>query len=314
MKDNPLLDPLGATWAETIAALPTQEERDEATHFIEHDLRKGAGNGILRGMFLLLKANRCYLEKLPGQFNHELVQPLVENMLRIETSIAQQVEIQKEIVGQMDRCFVSASRSADRMEAVVPRMERVVQNSFDKIDTKALTRQITDTVVKSTVEPVAETNRELQKMLKLLTGLIEKAKEVLDILPKIAWRQILLGSLGVTFGFWAIIFIFAYQGMKQSFNASLDLQDQKLHALAGAIEKAQNAAIGNQLACDELSHLQATIEVKLLSDDPGHYILILPGADAAQVIDGKGAISFHGNDIGSLIEQRIEETRKLLGH
>jgi len=308
------VDQLGFNMEEVIAALPTQQERDELTLFNEEHLKRGTGAGILRGLMLLLKANRCYLEKLPGQFNRELVQPLVENMLRIETTIAQQVELQKGMVDQMDRCFVSASLSADRMEAVVPKIERVVQNSFDKIDTRMLTQQITHTVVKSTVEPVGETNRELQKMLQLLTTLIEKAKEVLGLLPKIAWRQILLGSLGVTFAFWAIIFIFSYQGMKHSFNASLDLQTQKFQALADAVVRAQNTAIGNQVAYDELSHLQATIEVKPLPDDPTHYVLILPGADAAQVMDGKGTISFHGNDIGSLIEQQIEDNQKLLGH
>jgi hypothetical protein len=303
----------GATQA-MVASLDSKGERDRLTHFLTIDLQDGKGTGILGDVFLLLKANRCYMEKLPGQFNRELVQPLTENMLRLETTIGLQNKTQKEGLTHLNGCTNSAISAAQRMETVVPKVDKAVQNAFDKIDTNALTQQITDTVVKSAVEPVAQTNKELRKMADLLAGLIEKAEKIFDMLHKTAWRQILLGSLGVTFTFWAIIYIFAYQGMKHSFDASLDLQNQKLQALAGAIEKSQNAAIGNQAAYDELSHLQAAIEVKPLSDDPSHYVLILPGADAAQVIDGKGAISFHGNDINSLIEQQIEENRKLLGH
>jgi hypothetical protein len=305
---------LDAATQAMVASLKSQEERDRLTYFLTVELQDGKGTGILGDVFLLLKANRCYMEKLPGQFNRELVQPLTEHMLRLETTIGLQNKTQKEGLTQLNGCTNSAISAAQRMETVVPKVDKAVQGAFDKIDTKALTQQITDTVVKSAVEPVAQTNKELRKMADLLAGLIEKAEKIFDMLHKMAWRHILLGSLGVTFTFWAIIYIFAYQGMKHSFEASLDLQNQKLQALAGAIEKSQNAAIENQAAYDELSHLQATIEVKPLSDDPSHYVLILPGADAAQVIDGKGAVSFHGNDINSLIEQQIEENRKILGH
>jgi hypothetical protein len=85
-----VLDPLGLNMEEVISSLPIQQERDELSVFIEEHLKRGTGAGILRGLFLLLKANRCYLEKLPGQFNRELVQPIIENMLRLETSIGLQ--------------------------------------------------------------------------------------------------------------------------------------------------------------------------------------------------------------------------------
>ncbi len=81
-------DPLGSNMEEVIAALPTQQERDEFTLFIEEHLKRGTGAGILRGMFLLLKANRCYLEKLPGQFNRELVQPIRDHALRMEEKLS----------------------------------------------------------------------------------------------------------------------------------------------------------------------------------------------------------------------------------
>ncbi len=315
MSQVEVIDPLVASWHETVQALQTVEEREELSHFLRHDLRHGVGAGILRGLFLLLKANRLYLEQLPGTFNQELVEPMRDQFLRLERTLAFQVETQTQMVARNEKAAETSLRAMKGMESLVPKVATVVQDAVDKIETKALTRQITDTVMKSTVEPVAETNRELQKMLKLLTELVEKVKEGIEILRKIAWERILWASLGIAFTVWAIVFIFAYQGMKHSFDASLEMQNQKLQALAGAIEKAQGAAIGNQWACDQLSHLQTTIEVKPLSDEPGHYVLILPGAESAQVMpDGKGVVSFQGTDIGSLLQRQMEENRKLLGH
>ena len=214
-------DPLGSNMEEVIAALPTQQERDEFTLFIEEHLKRGTGAGILRGMFLLLKANRCYLEKLPGQFNLQLVQPIRDHALRMEKSSAVQIDAQKQIAIQNERTTTRSVGVMDRMESIVPQVENVVQRSVDKVDTKALTQQISATLLESTVEPVRRTNLELLKMAGQLNDLIEKAKQVLEILLAITWKKMFLSSLGISFFIWAVIFFFAYHGMQQSFDSSL---------------------------------------------------------------------------------------------
>lgn len=292
MKDNPLLDPLGATWTETIAALPTQEERDEATYFIEHDLRKGAGNGILRGMFLLLKANRCYLETLPGEFNRKLIKPLIENMLRIETSIARQIQIQEKIVGQMDRCFVSASRSADRMEAVVPKIERVVQNAFDNIDSSKLTQKIEDSVMEGVVTPVAKVNDKCdqlqEKLDKRLPGLTHALKW-LTIGNFVVWAlgcALLIGAI-------AIYVVFSTeQEMVGTLQTRVKEEIEKVHATAQVNEKTLNA----------LASLNVALEIHPEKDwwsnvMPYHYCISIKGADSGATIyknwERYGAIFVH---------------------
>ena len=205
-----MIDPLVSSWSETVQALPTVEEREELSRFIRHDLQEGVGAGILRGFFLLLKANRLYLDQLPDKFKQELVQPMRDQFMRLERSLAVQLETQAKIVARNEQAAETSLRAMKGMESIVPKVETIVQDSVDRIDTTGLTQKITDTVIKSTVEPVAETNRELQKMLKLLTSLVEKAKEVFEMLGKIAWRQIFLASLGVAFALWAGVFIFAY--------------------------------------------------------------------------------------------------------
>jgi hypothetical protein len=89
---SPLTDPLAEQWEETIAALPSQAERDEVTAFIQNYFRQGAGTGIMRSFFLLLKANRCYLEKQPGRYRQEFYDPLAELMLRLERGLSLQLE------------------------------------------------------------------------------------------------------------------------------------------------------------------------------------------------------------------------------
>jgi hypothetical protein len=151
-----VLDPLGLNMEEVISSLPIQQERDELSVFIEEHLKRGTGAGILRGLFLLLKANRCYLEKLPGQFNRELVQPIIENMLRLETSIGLQNKSQEKALLQTNRCLESSTRAADRMEAVVPKVEGVVQKAFDKIDSSKLTQKVEDSVMEGVVKPITK--------------------------------------------------------------------------------------------------------------------------------------------------------------
>jgi hypothetical protein len=303
-----------------IASLDSQEERDRLTRFITVDLRDGKGTGILGDLFLLLKANRCYLEKLPGQFNRELVQPLTESMLRLETSTGLQLKAHKEGLTQLNGFTNSATSAAQRMEAVVPKVDKAVQSAFDKIDTRALTQQITDTVVKSAVEPVAKTNKELKETAKLLRDLVENVHQVISVLKEVNLKGILIGCFGTSFAICAFIFIFAYLGVRHSYDDSLETQNQKLRDLAATIEKVQSSAAGNQKAYDELTSLQVPIEIKPMTDTSGNplggqYVLIFPGADAAQMqADGKGVISFHGDDLSSLILRQMEENRKLLGH
>ena len=127
-----------------VASLDSQEERDRLTRFLTVELQEGKGTGILGDMFLLLKANRCYMEKLPGQFNRELVQPLTETVLRLETTIGLQSKAQEKTLVQANHCAESSTAAAGRMEAIVPKVEGVVQTAFDKIDSSGLTKKIED--------------------------------------------------------------------------------------------------------------------------------------------------------------------------
>jgi hypothetical protein len=303
-----------------VASLDSQDERDRLTRFLTVELQDGKGTGILGDVFLLLKANRCYMEKLPGQFNRELVQPLTENMLRLETTIGLQNKTQKEGLTHLIGHANSAISAAQRMETVVPKVDKAVQGAFDKIDTKALTQQITDTVVKAAVEPVAKTNKELNETAKLLKDLIVIIREAIGILKEVNLKGILIGCFGTSFAICAFIFMVAYLGVRHSYDDSLETQNQKLHDIATTIEKVQSTSAGNQKAYDFLSRLQVSIEVKPMADGPGNlmdgqYVLIFSDADAAQVLpDAKGVISFHGNDLSSLIQRQMEENRHLLGH
>ena len=312
-------DPLGSNMEEVIAALPTQQERDEFTLFIEEHLKRGTGAGILRGMFLLLKANRCYLEKLPGQFNRELVQPIRDHALRMEKSSAVQIEAQKQIAIQNERTTTRSVGVMDRMESIVPQVENVVQRSVDKVDTKALTQQISATLLESTVEPVRKTNQELLKMVNLLSDLIEKAKQVLEILLNITWWKMFLGSLGISLLIWAVIFFFAYYGMEHSFENSLEAaraeQNQKLDDLSAWVGKTIGNGEDNRNVGDRLSHLQVLTDVKPVADGTDHYAFSITNAYDAKVLpDGTGVIYFQGPDLSRLIEQEIEENKKLIHH
>jgi len=312
-------DPLGSNMEEVIAALPTQQERDEFTLFIEEHLKRGTGAGILRGMFLLLKANRCYLEKLPGQFNRELVQPIRDHALRMEKSSAVQIDAQKQIAIQNERTTIRSVGVMDRMESIVPQVENVVQRSVDKVDTKALSQQISATLLESTVEPVRMTNQELLKMAAHLNDLIEKAKQVLETLLAITWKKMFLSSLGISFLIWAVIFFFAYHGMQQFFDSSLQSvraeQNQKLDDLSAWVVKTIGTGENNRNVGERLSHLQVTTDVKPLSDGTVHYAFSITNAYDVKVLpDGTGVIYFQGPDLSRLIEQEIEENKKLIHH
>jgi hypothetical protein len=124
-----------------------------------------------------------------------------------------------------------------------------------------------------------------------------------------------LSSLGISFFIWAVIFFFVYQGMQQSFETSLQVdrteQNQKLLDLSAAIAKAgDNQSIGERLA-----RLQVTTDVKSLSDEADHYAFTITKAYDAKVLpDGTGVIYFEGPDLNQLIEQEIEENKKLIHH
>jgi hypothetical protein len=285
------LDPLGSHMEQVIAALPSQQERDEFTLFIEEHLKRGTGAGILRGLFLLLKANRCYLEKLPEQFKGELVQPIIENMLRLETSIGLQIKSQDKALVQTDRCVESATDAADRMEAVVPRMEKVVQVAFDKIDPSALTRKIEDSVLEGAVRPVAKVNDKCDQ----LQDKLEKRGAILA--PLMKWGTVLnMAVLALTF---ALVLSILGFFIVDSFH--LDMTRQLQDRMAQEVEQVHATAQVNSETLETLARLNVQIVIAPEKDwlgnlMPNHYCLAIQGADDANMVtkDGQkfGAIFF----------------------
>ncbi len=102
--------------------------------------------------------------------------------------------------------------------------------------------------------------------------------------------------------------------MKNSFDASLELQTQRLQFFADAVGKMHGTVLENQLVFDQLIRLQVTLDVKPAPGYPGRYVLILPDAEAARIDDGKGEILFRGTDVGTLIEQDLNDNHHILGH
>ena len=195
----------------------------------------------------------------------------------------------------------------------------MVQRSVEKVDTKALTQQISACLLESTVEPVRKTNLELQKTANLLADLIDKAEQILETLLKITWRKMFLSSLGISFLIWAVIFFFAYYGMEHSFETSLEAaraeQNQKLDDLSAWVGKTLGTGEDNRNVGERLSHLQVKTDVKPLSDGTDHYAFSITNAyDAKVLADGTGVIYFQGPDLSRLIEQEIEENKKLIHH
>jgi hypothetical protein len=152
-----------------------------------------------------------------------------------------------------------------------------------------------------------------------LNDLIEKAKQALEILLAITWKKMFLSSLGISFFIWAVIFFFAYHGMQQSFDSSLQSvraeQNQKLDDLSAWVVKTIGTGEDNRNVGERLSHLQVTTDVKPLSDGTDHYAFSITNAYDAKVLpDGTGVIYFQGPDLSRLIEQEIEENKKLIHH
>jgi hypothetical protein len=274
-----VLDPLGFNMEEVIAALPTQQERDEFTRFLEEHLKRGTGAGILRGLFLLLKANRCYLEKLPGQFNHELVQPIIENMLRLETSIGRQIETQDKILVETRRCANVSNDAADRMEAVVPKVEGVVQTAFDKIDSSALTSKFEDSIIEGVVKPVAKVNDKcdqlrdkLDKRLPVLMSAL-KWVNIWSFLTCVVACVLIIGAI-------AIYVVFSMeQEMVGTLQTRVKEEIEKVHATAQVNEQTLNA----------LARLNVALEINPEKDwwgneMPYHYCISIKGADSGNTI------------------------------
>jgi hypothetical protein len=274
-----VLDPLGFNMEEVIAALPTQQERDEFTRFLEEHLKRGTGAGILRGLFLLLKANRCYLEKLPGQFNHELVQPIIENMLRLETSIGRQIETQDKILVETRRCANVSNDAADRMEAVVPKVEGVVQTAFDKIDSSALTSKFEDSIIEGVVKPVAKVNDKcdqlqdkLDKRLPVLMSAL-KWVNIWSFLTCVVACVLVIGAI-------AIYVVFSMeQEMVGTLQTRVKEEIEKVHATAQVNEQTLNA----------LARLNVALEINPEKDwwgneMPYHYCISIKGADSGNTI------------------------------
>jgi hypothetical protein len=274
-----VLDPLGFNMEEVIAALPTQQERDEFTRFLEEHLKRGTGAGILRGLFLLLKANRCYLEKLPGQFNHELVQPIIENMLRLETSIGRQIETQDKILVETRRCANVSNDAADRMEAVVPKVEGVVQTAFDKIDSSALTSKFEDSIIEGVLKPVAKVNDKcdqlqdkLDKRLPVLMSAL-KWVNIWSFLTCVVACVLVIGAI-------AIYVVFSMeQEMVGTLQTRVKEEIEKVHATAQVNEQTLNA----------LTRLNVALEINPEKDwwgneMPYHYCISIKGADSGNTI------------------------------
>jgi hypothetical protein len=282
-----LVDPLAEQWEESIAALPTQAERDEVTAFIQNYFRPGAGTGIMRSFFLLLKANRCHLEKQPERLRKEFYDPLAELMQRLEKSLTVQYEGQKAGITAMERSGTQADKAAQRVELIVPKVEGIVQAAFDRIQTESLTKKITHTVVKSAVEPVAKTNEKLGQTLELLDNALVSIQETMKVLRNFSLPTI----VGVAF--------IAALLLCGSISACI------IGRMGTAYDRKLAAAVAsNGDAFAELAQLRAKIEIMPQGDAegnpiPGHYALSLENAEAAQMKRndprGRGLIFFQAS-------------------
>jgi hypothetical protein len=277
-----------------IASLDSQEERDRLTRFLTIELQEGKGTGILGDVFLLLKANRCYMEKLPEQFNRELVQPLTETMLRLETTIGLQSKTQEKTLVQANRCAESSTAAAARMEAIVPKVEGVVQTAFDNIDSCALTKKIEDSVVEGAVKPVARVNDEcdlLQEKLGDRIPILTGAIRWLTIGNAVVWAlgcALLISAVG----------IYVVFSMEQEMVGTLQTRVKE------EIEKVHATAQVNEKTLDALASLNVALEIHPEKDwwgneMPYHYCISIKGADSGGSFyknwERYGAIYVHEN-------------------
>ena len=282
---------LDAATTAMVASLDSQEERDRLTRFLTVELQDGKGTGILGDVFLLLKANRCYMEKLPEQFNRELIQPLTENMLRLETSVGLQAKAQEKTLMQANRCADSSTAAAGRMEAIVPKVEGVVQTAFDKIDSSALTKKIEDSVVEGAVKPVARVNDECDLLQERLGDRIPILTGALKWLT-IGNFVVCALSFALLIGAVAIYVVFS---MEQEMVGTLQTRVRE------EIEKVHATAQANKETLEALSRLSVQIEIQPQKDWFGneiqnHYCLAMKGANSGSTVykygERYGAIFF----------------------
>jgi hypothetical protein len=310
----------GATEA-MVASLESQKERERLTRFLTLELQDGKGTGILGDVFLLLKANRCFMEKLPAQFNRELVQPIQEQALRMEKTFSLQSELQQKAMAQDRRTTEASFRTMEHMEAIAPKVQSVVQNSFDQIDTKKLSHTIAETLEKAVIAPVAKTNSELQRTVQLLGKLIDHVRGIFDLLKDINIYGMLAGCFALAFVVCGLISYFAIDSAKHSYEDTVRFQEQKLQAIFAEVQKVQAAPSYNGDAFEKLRLLQIPITVEPAVDGQGQtmdgrYTLSLAGAENAQLLqpNSEGVITFSAIDLGTMIKRQIQEQNKLLGH
>jgi len=285
---------LDASTQAMVASLDSQEERERLTRFLTVDLQDGKGTGILGDVFLLLKANRCFMEKLPAQFNRELIQPLTENMLRLETNLGLQAKAQEKTLVQASRCAESSTAAAGRMESIVPKVQTVVQTAFDEIDSSALTKKIENCVVEGAVKPVARVNEEcshLQDNLGKRVPILTSALKWLTIGNAVVWAlscALLIGAVG----------IYVVFSMEQEMVSTLQTRVKE------EIEKVHATAQANEETLDALASLNIALEIHPEKDwwgheMPYHYCLSVKGADSGGTFyknwERYGAIYVHEN-------------------
>ncbi|HEY0256212.1 MAG TPA: hypothetical protein VGC39_02125 [Candidatus Methylacidiphilales bacterium] len=277
-------DPLGFSMEGLVAVLPTQEEREELALFIEDHLKRGAGAGVLRGFFLLLKAYRIFMDGLPERFRKEFAE-LSETMLRLEKSLAVFQQGQKESVAVLERSAGHAGKVAQRMEKVIPQIEAIVQKAFDQIDTTALSQRITETVLKSTVDPIAKTNEKLGATLDVLQEVLGHTERATKTLRSLSLPMI----AGVAF--------LAALILGGSISAVIVSRISQAYAqrLSAAVE-----ANGDSFA--KLARLHAKVEVVPQGDAagnpvPGRWALLLDGAETVEMKTNdprrRGVVFFH---------------------
>jgi hypothetical protein len=214
---------------------------------------------------------------------------------------------------QTNRCLESSTRAADRMEAVVPKVEGVVQKAFDKIDSSKLTQKVEDSVMEGVVKPITKINHELEMTLPQM----QKRSEIVNkLMEKTTWYNVKLFFLNCASA-WGIVFFCLY------LYGYFGLSDWYKERLAAKYEQIDANAQANQQAYAKLTGLNVTIEVVPQGDAqgnvvPGHYALTMKGADDAQLKNGDdgqaGVIFFQGRDFGTTIDSILRKNQSSFGH
>ena len=86
-------------------------------------------------------------------------------MLRLEKTLAIALQGHKDGIASLERSAARAEAVAQFIEKIGPDIRAMFQTAADRIDVKQIAQNLTDTVARSTVEPVARTNKELNDTL-----------------------------------------------------------------------------------------------------------------------------------------------------